>query len=87
MNFAEDRWNSSYSSRCCVACSSYTVDARGTLEWRKQMRPEAITWQDVEKLGHSGRIEVAAERDLIGRPIIFYQLKCAYLTMRFLYQA
>ncbi|BDA46216.1 probable phosphatidylinositol/ phosphatidylcholine transfer protein [Coccomyxa sp. Obi] len=48
---------------------------RNTLEWRRQCRPEAITWQDVEKAGQYGRIEVAAERDRSGRPIIFYQLK------------
>lgn len=49
--------------------------SRSTLEWRRQTRPETITWKDVEKAGQYGRIEIAAETDRSGRPIIFYQLK------------
>jgi hypothetical protein len=53
---------------------------RNTLLWRREARPGAITWQDVERAGRHGRIEVAGDRDLLGRPIIFYQLKCAALV-------
>ncbi|KAK9842519.1 hypothetical protein WJX81_004091 [Elliptochloris bilobata] len=59
----------------CGSVDDAITSLRYTLEWRREAVPEAITWQDVARGGTNGRIEVADERDLHGRPIVFYQLR------------
>jgi hypothetical protein len=50
---------------------------RKTLEWRQSYRPQDITFQEVKALASTGRLEVLEQRDLAGRPVLCYRLRCA----------
>ncbi len=50
----------------------YTHSA--TLLWRKDFKPEAITWTEVSDL-NTGRLELLDQRDNAGRPINFFRLR------------
>ena len=48
-----------------------------TILWRKEFKPETITWADVADL-NTGRLELLDQRDNAGRPINFFRLRCAF---------
>ena len=54
-----------------------TQALRKTLLWRKQYRPEAITFDDVAVNASGGRVEVLSELDKHKRPILLYRLRWA----------
>lgn len=49
---------------------------RKTLEWRQSYRPQDITFQEIKALAATGRLEVLEHRDLEGRPVLCYRLRC-----------
>ena len=49
---------------------------RKTLEWRKSYRPQDISFQEIKALAATGRLEVLDSRDLEGRPVLCYRLRC-----------
>ena len=50
---------------------------RKTLEWRQSYRPQDISFQEIRPLAATGRLEVLEHRDLDGRPVLCYRLRCA----------
>ena len=51
-----------------------------TILWRKEFKPETITWADVADL-NTGRLELLDQRDNAGRPINFFRLRCVFFFL------
>jgi hypothetical protein len=45
-----------------------------TIAWREEYKPDEITFNDIKNL-NTGRLELAKDRDVDGRPLVFFRLR------------
>ena len=45
-----------------------------TIAWREEYKPDEITFDDIKAL-NTGRLELSKDRDVDGRPLVFFRLR------------
>ena len=45
-----------------------------TIAWREEYNPDEITFDDIKAL-NTGRLELSKDRDVDGRPLVFFRLR------------
>ena len=45
-----------------------------TIAWREEYKPDEITFDDIKDL-NTGRLELSKDRDVDGRPLVFFRLR------------
>lgn len=54
--------------------SPKTTNNSATIAWREEYKPDEITFDDIKAL-NTGRLELAKDRDVDGRPLVFFRLR------------